>query len=34
MIRDWLMARSGWILGVVGLAAWFALLWFMVGDVL
>ncbi|ANI78872.1 MULTISPECIES: hypothetical protein [Sphingobium] len=27
-------ARSGVILGVVGLAAWIALVWFMFGDVL
>lgn len=27
-------ARSGVMLGVVGLAAWLALLWFMFGDVL
>jgi len=33
-IWHWLAARSGWILGVVGLIAWFAMLWFMFGDVL
>lgn len=27
-------ARSGVILGVVGLAAWLVLIWFMFGDVL
>ena len=27
-------ARSGVILGMVGLAAWLALIWFMFGDVL
>ncbi|WP_281061189.1 hypothetical protein [Sphingobium sp. Sx8-8] len=27
-------ARSGVIVGVVGLAAWLALIWFMFGDVL
>lgn len=30
----WLAARSGWIIGVVALFAWFAMLWFMFGDVL
>jgi len=29
-----LRARSGVLLGVIGLAAWIALLWFMFGDVL
>jgi hypothetical protein len=27
-------ARSGVIIGVVGLVAWLALIWFMFGDVL
>ena len=27
-------ARSGVILGILGLAAWLALIWFMFGDVL
>jgi hypothetical protein len=26
--------RRGWLIGVVALAAWLALLWFMFGDVL
>jgi hypothetical protein len=26
--------RGWWLLGVVGLAAWFAMLYFMFGDVL
>ena len=29
-----LQARSGVIIGMVGLVAWLALLWFMFGDVL
>lgn len=29
-----LRARAGVIVGVVGLVAWLALLWFMFGDVL
>ncbi|WP_255210209.1 hypothetical protein [Sphingobium cloacae] len=29
-----LRARSGVLLGIIGLAAWIALLWFMFGDVL
>ncbi|EQA97827.1 hypothetical protein FHS51_000170 [Sphingobium wenxiniae] len=29
-----LRARSSVLLGIVGLAAWMALLWFMFGDVL
>ena len=29
-----ILARSGVIFGVVGLLAWFALVWFVVGDVL
>jgi len=29
-----LRARSAVLLGIVGLAAWMALLWFMFGDVL
>ena len=28
------MARSGVIIGAVGLVGWLALLWFMFGDVL
>jgi hypothetical protein len=28
------LGRHGWLIGVIGLAAWLALLWFMVGDVL
>jgi len=31
---SWLAARSGWILAIIGLAAWFGLLWAMVGDVM
>ncbi|MDO7836136.1 hypothetical protein Q4610_13885 [Sphingobium sp. HBC34] len=27
-------ARSGVILGVIGLAGWIAMIWFMFGDVL
>ncbi|SCW90055.1 hypothetical protein SAMN02927924_03842 [Sphingobium faniae] len=29
-----LRAHSGVLLGIIGLAAWIALLWFMFGDVL
>ena len=29
-----ILARSGVILGAVGLVAWLALIWFMFGDVL
>ena len=28
------LSRHGWLIGVVALAAWLALLWFMFGDVL
>jgi hypothetical protein len=28
------LGRHGWLIGVVALAAWLALLWFMFGDVL
>ena len=31
---DLLGRRSGWLIGAIGLAAWLALLYFMVGDVL
>ncbi|WP_256381918.1 MULTISPECIES: hypothetical protein [Sphingobium] len=31
---DAIRARSGVLLGVVGLAAWLTLVWFMFGDVL
>jgi hypothetical protein len=31
---DRLWARSGVLIGVIGLVAWFAMLWFMFGDVL
>jgi hypothetical protein len=31
---NWLRERSGVIIGVIGLFAWFALLWFMFGEVL
>lgn len=31
---NWLRERSGVVIGIVGLFAWFALLWFMFGDVL
>ncbi len=33
-LRSAIRARSGVILGGVGLVAWLALLWFMFGDVL
>lgn len=33
-LADRLRARSGWAIGLVFLVAWFALLWFMFGDVL
>lgn len=33
-LRDLLGRRSGWLIGALGLAAWLALLYFMVGDVL
>jgi hypothetical protein len=29
-----LASKSGWIIGVVALIAWCAMLWFMFGDVL
>ena len=29
-----LLGRHGWLIGVVALVAWLALLWFMFGDVL
>jgi hypothetical protein len=32
--RDGLRNRSGWIIGIVGLLAWFGMLWGMFGDVL
>jgi hypothetical protein len=32
--RDRFGAHSATIIGVCGLAAWFAMLWFMFGDVL
>jgi hypothetical protein len=28
------LARYWWLAGIVALAAWFAMLWFMFGDVL
>ena len=28
------LARFWWLAGLIALAAWFALLWFMFGDVL
>jgi hypothetical protein len=28
------LGRHGWLIGVVALAAWLALLWLMFGDVL
>jgi hypothetical protein len=28
------LGQHGWLIGVVALAAWLALLWFMFGDVL
>jgi hypothetical protein len=31
---DLLRRHAGWIGGAIALAAWFALLWFMFGDVL
>ncbi len=31
---NWLRERSGVVIGIIGLFAWFALLWFMFGDVL
>jgi len=31
---NWLAARSGWITGVIALLAWFAMLYYMFGDVL
>jgi len=33
-LAEALRKRAGLLLGVIGLAAWFALLWFMFGDVL
>ena len=33
-MRDWLQRNLGWIRGMIGLAAWFALLYFMFRDVL
>ncbi|MDB5684506.1 MAG: hypothetical protein JWM38_981 [Sphingomonas bacterium] len=33
-LMERLQARSGWVIGIVALAAWFAMLWFMFGDVL
>jgi hypothetical protein len=31
---DRLRAHSGWAIGILALVAWFAMLWFMFGDVL
>jgi hypothetical protein len=31
---EFLSRNAGWAIGIVALAAWFALLWFMFGDVL
>jgi hypothetical protein len=31
---DGLRQRSGWLIGIAGLLAWFAMLWGMFGDVL
>ena len=33
-LAEWLRARSAWAIAPLVLAAWFALLWFMFGDVL
>jgi hypothetical protein len=33
-LAEAIRSRSGVLLGVVGLAAWLALVWFMFGDVL
>ena len=33
-LAERLRARSGWAIGILALAAWFAMLWFMFGDVL
>ncbi len=33
-IWDRIAARSGWFIAVLGLFAWFVLLWLMFGDVL
>lgn len=33
-LAERLRARSGWMIGLLFLVAWFALLWFMFGDVL
>ncbi len=33
-IWDFISARSGWFIAVIGLVAWFVLLWLMFGDVL
>ena len=33
-LAERLRARSGWAVGLGFLVAWFALLWFMFGDVL
>lgn len=32
--RNGLRHRSGWLIGIVGLIAWFGMLWGMFGDVL
>ncbi len=31
---EWLRSRIIWLTGIVGLCAWFAMLYFMFGDVL
>lgn len=33
-LRAAITERLGWIIGVVGLAAWLVMLWLMFGDVL
>lgn len=33
-LLHWVNERRGVIIGLVGLIAWFAMLWFMFGDVL
>jgi hypothetical protein len=32
--RDGLRNRSGWLIGIIALLAWFGMLWGMFGDVL
>lgn len=33
-LAGWMRERLGVMVGVIGLVAWFAMLWFMFGDVL